>query len=190
MRQSGEYLISASRMTVWAALNDPDILRRCIEGCETMTRTGVDSFTAVVRARIGPVSATFNAEVKLADLDPPNSYTLQGSVKGGVAGFGRGTAKVILTDDGDGTMLRYEVEGNVGGKLAQVGQRLIDGAARKLSDDFFAAFTNMVGQAAVATADEVRATPVAQGLSRWWIIAAAGAALVAVAFSAIRHGAL
>ena len=119
--------------------------------------------------------------MKLADLDPPNAYTLQGSVKGGVAGFGRGTARVTLTEDGPGTLLRYEVEGNVGGKLAQVGQRLIDGAARKMADDFFAAFSEIVAPTATepdagAAAD---AAPAGRPGRAWpW---AAGLALLAAA---------
>ena len=179
MQQSGEYRIGAPRAAVWAALNDPEILSRCIEGCESMTRVGDDAFNAVVRARIGPVSAAFNAEVKLADLDPPNAYTLQGSVKGGVAGFGRGTARVTLTDDGAGTILRYDVDGNVGGKLAQVGQRLIDGAARKMADDFFAAFSEIVAPTPADAAGPAGAEPAARPARAWpW---AAGLALLAIA---------
>lgn len=180
MQQSGEYRIGAARAAVWEALNDPQVLSRCIDGCESMTRTGDDTFTAVVRARIGPVNASFNAEVKLADLDPPNGYTLQGSVKGGIAGFGRGTARVSLSDDGDGTLLKYDVDGNVGGKLAQVGQRLIDGAARKMADDFFAAFSEIVAPTAVQPDTTIVVGRPASGIPRWWLIGA-GAGLLAIA---------
>jgi uncharacterized protein len=149
MQQSGEYRIGAPREAVWRALNDPDVLAACIEGCQSMEKVGDDAFTAAVKAKVGPVSALFNAEVKLADLDPPNGYTLVGAVKGGAAGFGKGTAKVSLSDaEGGATLLRYDVDGSVGGKLAQVGQRLIDGAARKMADDFFAKFGETVAPGA------------------------------------------
>ncbi len=144
MQQSGEYRIGAKAEAVWCALNDPEVLAQCIEGCESLTRVGDDAFAAVVKARIGPLSATFTGEVKLADLNPPTSYTLMVSAKGGAAGFGKGTARVSLSETGGETLLRYQVEGNVGGKLAQVGQRLIDGAARKMADDFFARFGEIV----------------------------------------------
>ena len=149
MQQSGEYRIAARPDVVWRALNDPEILRQCIDGCESLTATGPDTFAAVVKAKVGPVSATFTGEVKLADLDPPNAYTLQVSAKGGAAGFGKGTARVSLAGEGAATLLRYDVEGSVGGKLAQVGQRLIDGAARKMADDFFAKFGEIVAPAPV-----------------------------------------
>ncbi len=148
MRQSGEYRIAATAETVWRALNDPEVLARCIDGCESLTRVGDDAFAAVVKARIGPLSATFTGEVKLADINPPVSYTLMVSAKGGAAGFGKGTAKVLLSESGGETLLGYQIEGAVGGKLAQVGQRLIDGAARKMSDDFFAKFVEIVAPAA------------------------------------------
>ena len=144
MQQTGEYRIAASAGAVWRALNDPDVLVRCIEGCQSMTRTADDAFAATIKAKIGPLSAMFVAEVKLADLDAPRSYTLEASVKGGAAGFGKGAAKVALSEEVGATLLRYEVVGNVGGKLAQVGQRLIDGAARKMTDDFFLKFSEIV----------------------------------------------
>ncbi|MFI4976850.1 MAG: CoxG family protein [Caulobacterales bacterium] len=148
MQQAGEYRIGAPIDAVWRALNDPDVLARCIDGCEAMTKVGDDAFAATVKAKVGPLSATFTGEIKLTDLNPPRSYTLEGSVKGGAAGFGKGTAKVSLSEDGAATLLRYEVEGSVGGKLAQVGQRLIDGAARKMADDFFASFGEIVAPGA------------------------------------------
>lgn len=177
MQQTGEYRIGAAADAVWDALNDPEILSQCIEGCQSMTRTGDDAFAAVVKARIGPLSATFNADIKLADLNPPTSYTLEGSVKGGAAGFGKGTAKVTLTPDGDVTVLSYVVEGNVGGKLAQVGQRLIDAGARKMADDFFAKFSELVAPTPQAAPDAPAKAP--SGLVTA-ILAAAGAAIVGV----------
>ncbi|MDB5482373.1 MAG: hypothetical protein JWO83_3426 [Caulobacteraceae bacterium] len=159
MRQSGEYRIGAPADAVWLALNDPEVLSQCIDGCQSMNRTADDAFAATVKAKIGPLSAVFTADVRLADLDPPNAYTLEASVKGGAAGFAKGTARVSLTEEGRETLLRYDVEGNVGGKLAQVGQRLIDAAARKTADDFFARFGEIVapaGKAAAAAAPAPR----------------------------------
>src|SRR5262249_42977436 len=130
MEQAGEHRIAASRDRVWAALNDPAVLQRCIEGCEALERTGPDTLTARVRARVGPVSAVFSGDIALKDIDPPNGYTLEVSAKGGAAGFAKGSARVTLADDEGLTLLRYAAEGSVGGKLAQVGQRLVDAAAR------------------------------------------------------------
>ena len=153
MEQTGEYRIAAPRDQVWAALNDPEVLQQCIDGCQSMTQTGDVTYIAAVKAKIGPVSALFTADLELADLDPPNSYTINASAKGGAAGFGKGAAGVTLRDDGPadgtaderaGTLLTYTVQANVGGKLAQIGSRLIDGAARKMADDFFAKFSTLV----------------------------------------------
>lgn len=140
MELTGEVRVPAARETVWSALNDPDMLARCIPGCDKMERQGGDMFTAVVAAKIGPVSAKFAGKVALTDIDPPNGYALKGEGTGGVAGFGKGEAKVSLTEDGDFTVLSYAVKAQVGGKLAQIGSRLVDGAARKLADEFFARF--------------------------------------------------
>ena len=148
MQQSGEYRIGASRQALWDALNDPDVLARCIDGCEELVRVGDDAFRAKVKARIGLLSATFDGEVKLADLDPPTSYRLEVSAKAGPAGFGKGTAKVTLADEGTETLLHYLVDGSIGGKLAQVGQRLVDAAARKMADDFFAHLSEIVAPVA------------------------------------------
>jgi uncharacterized protein len=145
VEQGGEYRIAADRLTVWTALNDPDVLRRSLDGCQAMSKVADDRFDAVVKAKIGPVSATFNAELELHDIRAPESYLIHASVKGGPAGFARGQARVNLLEDGDATLLRYEVVASVGGKLAQVGSRLIDSSARKMADDFFASFTREVG---------------------------------------------
>ena len=150
MQQTGEYRIGAPRVAVWEALNDPEVLARCIDGCQSMERAGDGAFAARVKAKIGPVSAAFNADLELTDLNPPESYTLNASVKGGAAGFGKGVARVALSAEGDATVLRYTVEGSVGGKLAQVGQRLVDAAARKMADDFFSRFGQEVAPGAVA----------------------------------------
>ncbi len=165
MDMSGEYRIPAPRERVWDALNDPDILGQCIPGCESIEKTSETDMTAVVKAKVGPVSAKFNGEVTLSDIDPPNGYTLSGEGKGGVAGFARGTAKVALADDGDGTLMTYNVEAKVGGKLAQVGARLVDGTAKKMADEFFATFTEIVGGAGsddTAAPEAVEAEPAAE----------------------------
>ena len=140
MEQVGEYQINAGREEVWAALNDAEVLGRCIPGCQHIEQTDAEHFDAKVKAKIGPVSANFAVSIALEDINPPTSYTLSGGVKGGAAGFGKGQAKVNLTERDGGTQLNYRVDASVGGKLAQVGSRLVDGAARKMADDFFSAF--------------------------------------------------
>ncbi|WP_025769795.1 CoxG family protein [Thioalkalivibrio sp. HK1] len=137
---SGEFKIPASRPSVWEALNDPDRLARSIPGCESIERESSDRFTAVVEAKIGPVRSKFSCELDLSDLDPPSKYTISGRGKGGPAGFGKGQAVVRLEEDGEGTLLKYSAELQVGGKLAQIGSRLVAGAARKIADDFFSRF--------------------------------------------------
>ena len=144
MKLTGEYRIEAPREAVWRALNDPEILGRAIPGCQEIERESATAFAARVKARIGPVSATFKGKVALSDLDPPNAYTISGEGQGGVAGFARGGARVTLEADGAATVLRYEAEGQVGGKLAQVGARLIEGGARKIADGFFRALDDLV----------------------------------------------
>jgi len=139
----GEYRISASRERVWEALNDPEILKKSIPGCRALEVVGDNSFAATVTAKVGPVKANFQGQVTLSDIDAPNGYTIQGEGKGGPAGFAKGGAKVTLEPDGDGSLLRYEVEANVGGKLAQIGSRLIDGTAKKLSGEFFDTFAKL-----------------------------------------------
>ncbi len=147
MDMKGEYRIPAPRQRVWEALNDTETLGRCIPGCETIQKTSDTSMSAVVQAKVGPVSARFTGEVTLEDIDAPNGYTIRGEGKGGVAGFARGTAKVGLADDGDGTLLTYAVDAQVGGKLAQVGARLVAGTVKKMADEFFGTFTEIVGGA-------------------------------------------
>lgn len=154
MEQSGEYRIPAPRERVWKALNDPEVLAACIDGCQSLTRVAGDRFEGVVRARIGPVSATFRGTVSLVDLKPPESYGLQVEAKGGAAGFGKGEASVTLTETSDGTLLAYGARANVGGKLAQIGSRLVDGAVRKMADGFFAAFTERLGGDAETVASD------------------------------------
>lgn len=141
MELTGERLIPAPIETTWAALNDPETLKACIAGCESMERTGDDTYEAVVAQRIGPVSARFRGRLTMSDIDPPNGYKMAFDGQGGAAGFGKGSAVVRLTpDDGQTTRLTYEAKATVGGKLAQIGSRLVDAAASKVADDFFAAF--------------------------------------------------
>jgi len=161
MELHGEYQIAAPRQAVWDALNDPDVLKQCIPGCDTLERVSDTEMSATVTAKVGPVKAMFKGAVTLSDIDPPNGYTISGEGKGGAAGFAKGGAKVVLEDaEGGGTLLRYEVDAMVGGKLAQIGSRLIDATAKKMSRDFFGAFAAMVGveetAPAAATASDSR----------------------------------
>jgi carbon monoxide dehydrogenase subunit G len=144
MDMTGETLIPAPREAVWRALNDPEILRQSIPGCETIEKTSDTSFAAKVVAKVGPVRATFTGQVELTDLDPPNGYRISGEGKGGPAGFAKGGATVKLTDDGAGTKLSYTVDAQIGGKLAQIGSRLIDATARSMAQDFFGRFSKLV----------------------------------------------
>jgi carbon monoxide dehydrogenase subunit G len=159
MQMSGEYRIEASRDAVWAALNDPEVLKQAIPGCEEIEQVSDTELAAKVKAKVGPVSARFNGNVTLTDLDPPNGYTISGEGKGGPAGFAKGGAKVRLEADGAATVLHYEVEAQVGGKLAQIGSRLIDATAKKMAGDFFAKFAEVVGGPAPAVALEEAAIP-------------------------------
>ncbi len=150
MEQSGEYRIPAARGRVWQALNDPAVLERCIDGCRAMTPVGDGGFEAIVAAKVGPVKAVFTAAIRLRDVVAPTSYCLEVAVKGGVAGFAKGTATVELDEAeaaSNETLLRYRIEGGIGGKLAQIGSRLVDGAARKMARRFFERFVeNFAGE--------------------------------------------
>ena len=152
MDMTGEYRIAAPRQKVWEALNDPEILKQSIPGCETIDKTSPTEMTATVRAKVGPVSARFGGKVTLSDLDPPNGYKITGEGTGGPAGFAKGGATVKLADDGGGTKLSYVVEANVGGKLAQIGSRLIDATARQMAEQFFSKFAQIVGASAAQAA--------------------------------------
>lgn len=145
MEMSGEYRIPAPREEVWAALNDPEILRQAIPGAESVEKTADDEFQAVAKAKVGPVSARFKGKVKLTDIDPPNGYTISGEGNGGAAGFAKGSAKVSLTEIEEGTLLSYTVTAQVGGKLAQIGQRFIDSTAARMSEEFFDNFSKLTG---------------------------------------------
>ena len=144
MKLNDEIRIAAPREQVYAALNDPEILRKSIPGCEEIERLSETEMIATVVTRIGPIKAKFKGRVTLSDLNPPSSYSISGEGKGGAAGFAKGGAKISLEEDGDGTIMRYEVQIDVGGKLAQLGGRLIEGTAKKLSADFFTRFKQEV----------------------------------------------
>lgn len=145
MTMSGEFVLPADKPTVWAKLNDPDVLRACIPGCQSLETTGDNGFAAVAKVKVGPVSATFKGKVTLSDIDPPNGYRITGEGEGGVAGFAKGGAVVKLQDAENGaTKLSYDVEAQIGGKLAQLGGRLINGVAKKMADEFFANFAKAV----------------------------------------------
>jgi carbon monoxide dehydrogenase subunit G len=154
MDLTGEYRIPAPREAVWRALNDPDVLKQCIPGCEEIQKLSDTEMTAKVTARVGPVKATFNGKVTLSDLDPPNGYRISGEGQGGVAGFAKGGADVRLQPDetAAGTILTYAATASVGGKLAQIGSRLIEGTSKQMADQFFGRFADVVG-AGVAPAE-------------------------------------
>ena len=145
MTMTGEVLLPASRESVWVKLNDAAVLKSCIPGCEQLDKTSETEFQAIATIKVGPVKARWKGKVKLLDLDPPNSYRISGEGEGGVAGFAKGSAKVSLSDKDGGTLLTYDVDAQIGGKLAQLGQRLINSAAKKTADDFFVKFAAAVG---------------------------------------------
>ena len=153
MELQGDRLIPAPLDKTWAALNDPDTLKACIAGCESLERTGDDAFAVLVAVKVGPVSAKFKGKLQLSNVVPPHSYTIHFDGQGGVAGFGKGSADVALTPEGASTRLKYSAKAQVGGKMAQVGSRLIDAAASKVAEDFFKAFEAHLSPPASAPAD-------------------------------------
>lgn len=157
MELKGEYRIPAPRDQVWAMLNDAAVLRDCIPGCETLEGSPAEGFSARVTTKVGPVKATFNGSVTLSNINPPESYTISGEGKGGVAGFAKGGADVHLATDGADTVLTYVANAQVGGKLAQLGSRLIDSTAKKLADQFFACFAERAGAPATSGAAAIPA---------------------------------
>jgi carbon monoxide dehydrogenase subunit G len=148
MTMSGEVQLNAPREEVYKKLNDPEVLKACIPGCEQLDKLSETEFAAISTMKVGPVKARWKGKVTLSDLDPPNGYKISGEGEGGVAGFAKGGAAVALSDKDGGTLLSYNVEAQIGGKLAQLGQRLIAGAAKKMADDFFDKFAKSVNPAA------------------------------------------
>jgi len=195
MEIKGEYKIAAPREKVFAALNDPDVLRACIPGCQSLDKLSDTEMTAKVRLKIGPVSANFSGKVTLSDIDPPNGYKISGEGQGGVAGFAKGGAVVSLREDGADTILDYNADAQVGGKIAQVGARLITGTARKLADEFFGKFANTINNpspAAVAGRPSALEPPpsppsaAAERGFRHWMVIGIGAAVLILIFLANR----
>lgn len=182
MELKGERVIPASVEQTWAALNDPEILKACIAGCDSLERTGDNAYQAQVAVKVGPVSARFKGNVQMSELNPPHGYTLNFEGQGGVAGFGKGSAVVALAAVGaQETRLSYDAKAQVGGKLAQIGSRLVDAAAAKMTDDFFAAFDaalrERVGAAAPAPAAEQ--APTRGGVPTWaWVAGAVALAAI------------
>jgi carbon monoxide dehydrogenase subunit G len=183
MNFTGRYAIPAPPEMVWQALNDAVVLKACIPGCEQLDKTSATEFRAVATLRIGPVKATFRGKIALTDLEPPRHCRLVGEGQGGVAGFAKGDAEVELEPEGAGTLLSYKAHAAVGGKLAQIGQRLLDGAARQIADDFFARFSKALAPKAELTPDpegDVATLPATESTEREskgsevWILGAIG----------------
>ena len=145
MEMSGEQLVPASQQQTWNALNDPDMLRQCVPGCESIEPLSENQYEVLMVARIGPVSAKFKGKLSLSDMKPPHSYSIAFEGQGGAAGFAKGGAQVRLSEKENHTLLAYDVKASVGGKLAQIGSRLVDAAAKKVADDFFRNFNEKVG---------------------------------------------
>jgi len=200
MEMQSSRTVPAPVPTVWAALNDPAFLKDCIPGCETIEPDGANAYRIAMAARIGPVAAKFNGRMQLADIDPPNGYTLSFEGQGGAAGFAKGAAKVGLIPDQNGaaTTMSYIVTAQVGGKIAQIGSRLVDGAAQKLADDFFARFSDKVAAsaapvpaaaepaAAPAPAAAMPAAPATSGNTAWVRYVAIVILLAVVVYLAMR----
>lgn len=174
MTMKGEVELPARREVVWAALNDPDILKACIPGCDSLEKIEDNTLQASARVKVGPIAASFKGKVNLLDLDPPNGYRIVGEGEGGVAGFAKGAATVRLDPTEAGTKLAYDVEAQVGGKLAQLGARLIDGVAKKMADQFFSDFAAAVAQQEGAAPPPV-AVPTRDGSSGGWLVRLLGA---------------
>jgi carbon monoxide dehydrogenase subunit G len=157
MEMSGSERIGASREAVYAALNDPEILKQALPGCQELEKVSDTEFNAVIVVKVGVIKATFKMAGTLLDLDPPNGYTLKGEGKGGVAGFAKGNAQVRLEEDGGGTILHYTVGADIGGKLAQLGARLINSTAMKFAGEFFGNFSRIVAGEGAASSQEAAA---------------------------------
>jgi hypothetical protein len=190
MELQGERLIPASVDATWAALNDPEVLKLCISGCESVERTGDDAFAAVVAVKVGPVSARFKGNLQMTNIQAPNGYTINFDGQGGVAGFGKGSADVALTAQGEQTLLKYNARATVGGKMAQIGSRLIDATAGKITEEFFTAFEAHLQAAAPGAAAAPAPVAVAAesdaGLTKlWWLVGAL--AVLAIAYFAMRR---
>jgi carbon monoxide dehydrogenase subunit G len=174
MDMTGERFIALPPQRVWEALNDPEVLKACIPGCDSVEKVSPTEYKVALTAAVGPVKARFAGKLTLSDVDPPHAYSLAFEGSGGAAGFGKGSSRVRLIAEDTGTRLTYTATATVGGKLAQVGSRLIDGVARKMTDDFFARFDRTLQAAQVAAAGAPR-----RGIPHWvWVSAALVAAVI------------
>ena len=188
MKKTGEQKIAAPRAKVWEGLNDPAVLRQCIPGCQSLEKEADGRLTAVVAVKIGPIGARFSGAVTLSELDPPNGYTITGEGQGGTVGSAKGGAKVRLAEDAGGTLLSYEVEAQVGGRLAQLGGPIIDATAKQLAGKFFEQFSTVLGgaPAPAAAVPKAAASPAlapvtsapARGFPVAWVLAVVVAAFV------------
>jgi carbon monoxide dehydrogenase subunit G len=189
MEMTGEQLIPLPQQRVWEALNNPEILKACIAGCESMERVSDTEYKVTLSAAVGPVKARFNGKLLLTELNPPTSYSLAFEGSGGAAGFGKGGAQVRLSPEGNSTRLSYSAKATVGGKLAQIGSRLIDGVAKKMSDDFFVKFNQTLSPARAAVAApaaESHGAGTAHETATWlWVIAAGAVVALFGIYSAI-----
>jgi uncharacterized protein len=185
MEMTGEELIPLPQQRVWEALNDPEVLKACIPGCESVEKVSDTEYRIAMTAAVGPVKAKFAGKLLLTDVNPPNSYVIAFEGSGGAAGFGKGSSQVALSPEGASTRLSYTAKATVGGKLAQVGSRLIDGVARKMAQDFFNRFNATVAPVPAATVEEVEATPV-PGTPHWIWVALAVLIAVVIGFWALR----
>lgn len=183
MEMSSSRVVPASVDATWRALNDPQVLKACIAGCESIDRIADNEYTVAMTARVGPVSAKFSGRIVLSDIVSPTSYTITFDGQGGAAGFANGNAKVQLTPEGSGTRIDYQASAQVGGKLAQIGSRLVDGAAAKVADDFFGRLVEHLGGGAkAAEADVAPPEAVKKALSTMWLrLGLAAAIIVAMA---------
>lgn len=181
---AGSYLLPCTQQRAWEALNDPELLKASLKGCERLEKTSDTDFSGVVAARIGPVSARFSGTMKQTNVDAPNGCDMQFEGQGGVAGFAKGSARVTLTPEGSGTRLDYVADAQIGGKLAQMGARLVEGTARSMADDFFGKFAAALGGEA-ASIGSIADAPVEEAAapsgSRWLVYA--GLAVLAIALA-------
>lgn len=170
MEMTGEQLIPLAQSEVWRGLNDPEILKACIAGCETIERVSDTEYKVAMTTTVGPVKARFTGKLVLSDLNPPSSYSIAFEGSGGAAGFAKGGAEVKLTSEGSSTRLSFSAKANIGGKLAQIGSRLVDGVASKMADDFFAKFNEVMAGPAVVPVEAAEAAAV-PGFNPMWIVA-------------------
>lgn len=187
MEMTGSEFIPLPQQRVWEALNDADVLKACIPGCETVEKISATEYRVAMTAAVGPVKARFTGKLLLSDVNPPTSYTLAFEGSGGPAGFGKGSSQVALVPEADGTRLKYSVKATVGGKLAQIGARLIDGVAKKMAEDFFKRFNDTVAPLPAEVAEAV-AHPgaAARGVPHWVWVAIAVIVAVVVGLWAFR----